>query len=73
MKNFPCPSMASLLTYGQQVTHRAHHHGWIETPNGRFFQPKSSDVQFIKGCRMPLISRPRNKRRWFARLMGIFG
>ncbi|MGK0603035.1 phage filamentation protein Fil family protein [Yokenella regensburgei] len=67
-----CPSLASLLTHGQQVTHHKHHRGWIETPDGRFFQPKAADVQFVKHCRLPFMSRPRNKRRWFARLMGIF-
>lgn len=67
-----CPSFASLLTKGQQITHRAHTRGWIETPDGRFFQPKAADVQFIKHCRLPFMTRPRNKRRWFARLMGIF-
>ena len=66
------PSFASLLTKSQQVTHRAHTRGWIETPDGRFFQPKATDVQFIKQSRLPFMSRPRNKRRWFARLMGIF-
>ncbi len=67
-----CPSLASLLTHGQQITHRQHQRGWIETPDGRFFQPKAADVQFVKNCRLPFMSRPRNKRRWFSRLMGIF-
>lgn len=67
-----CPSLASLLTHGQQITHRHHQRGWIETPDGRFYQPKATDVQFVKNCRQPFMSRPRNKRRWFARLMGIF-
>lgn len=67
-----CPSLANMLTHGQQVTHRAHQRGWIETPDGRFFQPKVTDVQFVNGRRLPFMSRPRNKRRWFARLMGIF-
>ena len=65
------PSLASLLTQGQQVTHRAHSRGWLETPDGRFFQPKATDVQFIRHRRLPFMSKPRNKRRWFARLMGI--
>lgn len=65
------PSLASLLTQGQLVTHRMHSRGWLETPDGKFFQPKPSDVQFISGCRLPFMSRPRNKRRWFTRLMGI--
>lgn len=67
-----CPSLASLLTHGQQITHRQHQRGWIETPDGRFFQPKAVDVQFVKNCRVPFMSRPRNTRRWFSRLMGIF-
>ncbi|EPD2924119.1 phage filamentation protein Fil family protein [Escherichia coli] len=54
------------------MTHRQHQRGWIETPDGRFFQPKAADVQFVKNCRVPFMSRPRNKRRWFSRLMGIF-
>lgn len=66
------PSLASLLVQGQQVTHHRHQRGWIETPDGRFFQPKVADVQFINGRKLPFMSRPRNKRRWFARLMGIF-
>ncbi|WP_279050066.1 phage filamentation protein Fil family protein [Cedecea davisae] len=72
MNAIECPSLASLLTNGQKVTHRAHQRGWIETPDGRFFQQKAADVQFIKHCRLPFMSNPRNKRRWFARLMGIF-
>ena len=24
-----CPSLASLLTHGQQITHRQHQRGWI--------------------------------------------
>lgn len=66
------PSLASLLKQGCQVTHFKNNHGWLETPDGRFFQPKVADVQFIKGCRKPFMSNPRNKRRWFAWLMGIF-
>lgn len=72
-----CPSLASLLTNGQpenrgQVTQRFHYHGWIETPDGRNFQPNSIDVSFIKDRRTPYMAKPRYKRRWFARLMGIF-
>lgn len=67
-----CPSLAAMLTNGQLVTHSLHQRGWIETPDGQFFQPKAADVQFIKGCRIPFMTRPRKKRRWFARLMGIF-
>jgi len=72
MSMIECPSLASLLTKGQLITHRAHTRGWLETPDGQFFQPKATDVQFIKHCRLPFMSKPRGKRRWFARLMGIF-
>lgn len=72
MNTAQCPSLANMLTHGQQVTHRAHQRGWLETPDGRFFQPKATEVQFIKGRRLPFISRQQNKPRWFARLMGIF-
>lgn len=67
-----CPSLANLLNQAQQVTHHRHQRGWIETPDGRFFQPKANEVQFIDGQQVPFMSRPRNKRRWFSRLMGIF-
>ncbi|WP_019213344.1 phage filamentation protein Fil family protein [Yersinia massiliensis] len=67
-----CPSLAAMLRNGQQVTHRRHQCGWIETPDGRDFQPKASEVQFIKGCRTPFMAKPRGKTRWWARLMGIF-
>lgn len=72
MTTAQCPSLAAMLTNGQQVTHRFHQRGWIETPDGRHFQPKASEVQFVKGCRTPFMARPRNKVRWFAKLMGIF-
>lgn len=65
-----CPNLASLLTNGQQITHRAHTRGWIETPDGRHFQPDASKVRFVNGFNIPFINRPR-RRRWFARLMGI--
>lgn len=67
-----CPSLAAMLVNGQQVTHYRNQHGWIETPDGRYFQPKASEVQFIKGCRFPFMAKPRSKPRWWARLMGIF-
>lgn len=72
MNNPQCPSLASMLTHGQAITHRHHTRGWLETPDGRHFQPKASEVQFIKGCRTPFIAHPRRRPRWFARLMGIF-
>ncbi|EKN3500815.1 phage filamentation protein Fil family protein [Yersinia enterocolitica] len=67
-----CPSLSAMLRNGQQITHRHHQFGWIETPDGRSFQPKASEVQFIKGCRTPFMAKPRAKPRWWARLMGIF-
>ncbi|ELW8952135.1 phage filamentation protein Fil family protein [Yersinia enterocolitica] len=67
-----CPSLAATLTNGQQVTHRYHLRGWIETPDGRHFQPKATEVKFIKGCRTPFMAKPKGKPRWWARLMGIF-
>ncbi|ELZ0585425.1 TPA: phage filamentation protein Fil family protein [Yersinia enterocolitica] len=67
-----CPSLAAMLRNGQQITHCRHQFGWIETPDGRNFQPKASEVQFIKGCRTPFMTKPRAKPRWWARLMGIF-
>lgn len=72
MTTTQCPSLAIMLRHGQQITHRVHQRGWLETPDGRFYQPKATDVQFIKGRRLPFMSRPMNKPRWFARLMGIF-
>lgn len=72
MNTAHCPSLANMLTNGQQITHRAHQRGWIETPDGRHFQPNATEVQFIKGRCLPFISRQQNKPRWFARLMGIF-
>ncbi|WP_411813585.1 phage filamentation protein Fil family protein [Erwinia tracheiphila] len=40
--------------------------GWLETPDGRFFQPKASEVQFIKGRRIPFFVSSRTRRRWFS-------
>lgn len=49
------PSFASLLKSGCQVTHHRHTRGWIECPDGRFFQPDPAKVQFIKGKNKPFI------------------
>ncbi|MEX3171599.1 phage filamentation protein Fil family protein [Serratia quinivorans] len=65
-----CPSLAGMMVNHQQITHRRHQHGWLELPDGRHFQPKVTDVQFVPGMCKPFMSRPRP--RWFARLMGIF-
>ncbi|CNI12073.1 phage filamentation protein Fil family protein [Yersinia pekkanenii] len=72
-----CPSLAAMLVSGQeinqgQVTYRFHYRGWIETPEGRHFQPDASKVFFIRGCRTPFMTKPRAKPCWWARLMGIF-
>ncbi|WP_145482681.1 phage filamentation protein Fil family protein [Yersinia rohdei] len=67
-----CPSLAALLVNGQKVTHYRHQRGWLETPDGRHFQPKASEVQFIPGLRTPYMAKPKAPRRWFSRLMGIF-
>lgn len=72
MTGTTCPSLSAMLTNGQHITHRYHSRGWLETPDGRFIQPKASEVQFIKSCRTPFIASKRPRRRWFARLMGIF-
>lgn len=72
MTTTQCPSLAAMLVKGQQVTHHQHQRGWIETPDGRYFQPKASEVQFIPGMRLPFLSGQKRKPRWFAALMGIF-
>ncbi|MCF1163240.1 DUF2724 domain-containing protein [Yersinia pseudotuberculosis] len=46
--------------------------GWIETPDGRSFQPKASEVQFVKGCRSPFMTKPKAKPRFWARLISLF-
>ncbi|RQM39143.1 phage filamentation protein Fil family protein [Erwinia psidii] len=65
-----CPSLSAMLVSRQQITHRQHTRGWIETPDGRYFLPDAVKVQFVNGFNKPFICRPH--RRWFARLMGIF-
>lgn len=65
-----CPSLSGMLRQGQEVTHCHHSNGWIETPDGRFFQPKASQVRFISGMAKPFIAGIK-RRRWWARLMGI--
>ncbi|ATX62692.1 MULTISPECIES: phage filamentation protein Fil family protein [Yersinia] len=72
-----CPSLAAMLVNGQeinrgQITYRFHYRGWLETPDGRHFQPNANKVIFIRGCRTPFMAKPRAKPRWWARLMGIF-
>lgn len=67
-----CPSLSNMLVSHQQVTCHRHQCGWLELPDGRTFQPRASEVQFIKGLDMPYIAKPIAPRRWFARLMGIF-
>ncbi|WP_456309407.1 phage filamentation protein Fil family protein [Serratia proteamaculans] len=50
-----CPSLASMLICNQTVTHWHHTQGWIETPDGRHFQPKPGKVRFIKGMSKPVV------------------
>jgi len=49
------PSLASLLKHGCQVTHFKNSRGWLETPDGQFFKPEPSKVQFIKGMSKPFV------------------
>lgn len=49
------PSLASLLKHGCQVTHFKNSRGWLETPDGKFFKPEPSKVQFIKGMSKPFV------------------
>lgn len=53
--NDNAPSLASLLKHGCQVTHFKNSRGWLETPDGRFFKPEPTKVQFIKGKNKPFI------------------
>lgn len=66
------PSLSALLVRHQQVSGYYHQRGWLETPDGRDFQPKASNVKFVKGLDAPYITGARKPRRWFAWLMGIF-
>lgn len=50
-----CPSLASLLKHGCQVTHFKNSRGWIECPDGRFFKPEPNKVRFIKEMNKPFI------------------
>jgi len=65
------PTMASLLRKSCQVTHFKNSHGWIETPDGRFFKPESAKIQFIKGFHKPLISRQKVNKGFSAKLAGF--
>ncbi|QEM92731.1 hypothetical protein FEI17_19820 [Kosakonia radicincitans] len=49
------PTLASLLRNGCQVTHFKNSRGWLETPDGRFFKPEPTKVQFIKGLNKPFV------------------
>ncbi|QBH97366.1 hypothetical protein EKN56_13730 [Limnobaculum zhutongyuii] len=66
-----CRSLSGMLRQGQEVTHCHHSRGWIETPDGRHFQPKASEVKFLPGLAKPWLSGVKCSRRWWARLMGI--
>lgn len=70
MNKIPCPAFSAMLKNGQQVTHRRHTRGWLESPDGRFFQPKACDVQFIKGARLPFMACRREH--WLLRVIKFF-
>ncbi|MGP6469913.1 phage filamentation protein Fil family protein [Rahnella aceris] len=53
---------AQLQSYG---------HGWLELPNGQRWQPATSKVSFLSGCRHPMVKIKR--RPWWFRLMGLRG
>lgn len=65
-----CQSLSSMLRQGQLVSHCHHSRGWLETPDGRHFQPKASKVKFLPGLSKPWIAGVK-ARRWWAKLMGI--
>ncbi|WP_140920812.1 phage filamentation protein Fil family protein [Limnobaculum xujianqingii] len=65
-----CPSLSSMLRHGQEVTHCHHSRGWLETPDGQFFQPKVSNVQFIAGRDKPFMCGNKRRSLWF-KLFGI--
>lgn len=67
-----CPSLASLLKRGCQVTHFKNSRGWLETPDGRFFKPEPTKVQFIKGKNKPFIYTRRINTGVLFILAGLF-
>ncbi|WP_140920184.1 phage filamentation protein Fil family protein [Limnobaculum xujianqingii] len=69
--SYPCSSLSTMLRQEHLVSHHHHDRGWIETPDGRFFQPKASKVHFLPGLAKPFIAGIKRRRRWWARLMGI--
>ncbi|MGM0511137.1 MAG: phage filamentation protein Fil family protein [Pseudomonadota bacterium] len=79
MTTTQCPSISTMLrrqsnrmTHSQEITKRIHAHGWLELPNGKTYQPKPSEVLFLKEQALPHMPKPKKQRRWFARIMGIF-
>ncbi|MEI7278298.1 phage filamentation protein Fil family protein [Pectobacterium atrosepticum] len=45
--------------------------GWLELPNGQRFQPTPAQAYFAPWSKKAYMPAPKQKRRWFARLMGI--
>lgn len=66
-----CPSISTMLKNEYLISHHHHNRGWLETPDGRHFQPKASQVKFVPGLAKPFIAGIKRRRRWWARLMGI--
>ncbi|GAB2927922.1 phage filamentation protein Fil family protein [Hafnia psychrotolerans] len=71
MSNY-APSFASMLKKGCQVTHHRHVNGWIETPDGRFFKPEPTKVQFIKGMSKPFVYTKKINKGLFASFISLF-
>lgn len=67
-----CPSLASLLKHGCQVTHFKPTNGWIETPDGRFFKPEPNKIRFIKGMSMPFVYTKKINKGLFSALVKFF-
>ncbi|HBC5394435.1 phage filamentation protein Fil family protein [Escherichia coli] len=65
------PSFASLLRSGCQVTHCKSTRGWLETPDGRYFKPEPSRVQFIKGRNKPFVYTQKINRGVIAALIKL--
>ncbi|MBO8132338.1 phage filamentation protein Fil family protein [Dickeya fangzhongdai] len=45
--------------------------GWLELPNGQRVKPSVNQVYFAPWSQKPYMPAPKQKRRWFSRLMGI--
>ena len=66
------PTLASLLKHGCLVTHFKNQNGWLETPDGRFFKPEASKIQFIKGKDKPFIYSQRINKHFLVALIEWF-